>query len=72
LGCFFTIDNYRDCVLKAANLGHDTDTVAAIAGGMSAIYYGFESIPNEWTGQAVKKDKIDGLVEKLEKFVRYE
>jgi ADP-ribosyl-[dinitrogen reductase] hydrolase len=72
LWCFLTTDNYRDCVLKAANLGHDTDTVAAIAGGMSAIYYGFESIPKEWTGQMVKKDKIDGLVEKLEKFMHYE
>jgi hypothetical protein len=39
---------------------------------MSAIYYGFESIPKEWTGQAVKKDKIEELVEKLEKFMHYE
>ena len=43
-----TTDNYRDAVLKAVNLGSDTDTVAAVAGGLAGIMYGMEGIPEEW------------------------
>jgi len=32
--------NYKDCLLKAVNLGEDTDTIAAIAGGLARLYYG--------------------------------
>lgn len=31
------------------NLGKDTDTVGAVAGGIAGIYYGKEAIPEEWT-----------------------
>lgn len=39
LWAFFGGESYRDIVLKAVNLGNDTDTVAAIAGGLAGIYY---------------------------------
>ena len=29
-------------------MGDDTDTVAAVAGGLAGIYYGLEEIPEEW------------------------
>lgn len=32
-------------VLKAVNLGDDTDTVGAVAGGLAGIYYGADKIP---------------------------
>ena len=38
--CFILTDTYKDCVLTAVNLGGDTDTIAAIAGGIAGIYYG--------------------------------
>lgn len=44
-------DNYRDCILAAVNLGDDTDTVAAVAGGLAGIMYGFDKdygIPWTW------------------------
>lgn len=31
----------------AANLGHDTDTVGAAAGGLAGIIYGYEAIPED-------------------------
>lgn len=46
--CVLNTDNYKDCVLKAVNLGDDTDTVAAIAGGLAGLYYGKDKIPTEW------------------------
>ena len=49
LWCFLTTDNYRDCILKAVNLGRDTDTIAAIAGGLAGMYYqGEDGIPKAW------------------------
>lgn len=54
-----TTDNYRDAVLKAVNLGDDTDTVAAVAGGLAGILYGMEGIPAEWIDQLRGKEVID-------------
>ncbi|MBR4881677.1 MAG: ADP-ribosylglycohydrolase family protein, partial [Clostridia bacterium] len=63
--CLLTTDNYRDCVLKAVNLGDDTDTVAAVAGGLAGALYGFDSIPEEWLDAMVKRDYIESICEKF-------
>jgi ADP-ribosylglycohydrolase len=46
--CFLTTDNYRDAVLKAVNLGDDTDTTAAVTGSLAGLCYGVDAIPAEW------------------------
>lgn len=48
LWCLLTTSSYREAVLKAVNLGHDTDTTAAVCGGLAALAYGPETIPGEW------------------------
>ena len=53
-------------MLKAVNLGEDTDTTGAITGGIAGIYYGFENIPEEWIAELVRKEDIELLCEKLE------
>lgn len=63
--CFLNTDNYKDCVLKAVNLGDDTDTVGAVAGGLAGVYYGIEAIPEEWIGLLPKKNWITMLAEKM-------
>jgi ADP-ribosylglycohydrolase len=40
LWCFLNTDTYRECILTAVNMGDDTDTVAAVAGGLAGILYG--------------------------------
>ena len=54
--CLLTTETLRDCLLKAVNLGDDTDTVAAIAGGLAGLYYGYESIPADWMAVIKEKD----------------
>lgn len=56
--CLLTTDNLKDCLLKAVNLGEDTDTSAAIAGGLAGLYYGYKQIPREWLEQIQKRDWI--------------
>jgi len=51
-------DSYSEAVLKAVNLGEDTDTIAAITGGLAAISYGFGSIPEVWIEELARKEDI--------------
>jgi tyrosine-protein phosphatase YwqE/ADP-ribosylglycohydrolase len=57
--CLITTDTFRDCLLKAVNLGDDTDTVAAIAGGLAGLYYGYENIPEDWLSEIQKREWIE-------------
>ena len=63
--CLLTTENYRDAVLKAVNLGDDTDTTAAVTGGLAGLLYGFETIPETWIDQLARKDEIDNLAKRL-------
>jgi ADP-ribosyl-[dinitrogen reductase] hydrolase len=67
LWCLLNTDNYKDAVLKAANLGHDTDTTAAVTGGLAGLLYGWQSIPQEWLAVLAKRTEIEGLITRLNK-----
>ena len=64
LWCLLNTDSYKDCVLKAVNLGDDTDTTAAVAGGLAGLMYGYDSIPKDWLNTLIRKDYIEDLCEK--------
>ena len=64
-----TTGSFEEALLKAVNLGQDTDTVGAIAGGLAALYYGYEAIPAEWIAELKRKEWIADLCEKAEKAV---
>ncbi|QIY92753.1 ADP-ribosylglycohydrolase family protein [Chryseobacterium gallinarum] len=66
LWCFLNSGDFSEAVLKAVNLGEDTDTTGAITGGLAGIYYGFENIPQEWIGELVRKGDIGQLCDKLQ------
>lgn len=63
--CLLRTNNYKDAVLKAVNLGSDTDTTGAVTGGLAGILYGFEHIPENWINQIARKDNIEDLAERL-------
>ncbi|MGW0565613.1 ADP-ribosylglycohydrolase family protein [Streptomyces sp. NPDC003016] len=44
-----TTAGYEDAVRAAIDLGGDTDTVAAVTGGLAGAYYGLDAIPARWT-----------------------
>lgn len=64
--CLLTTDSYREAALKAVNLGEDTDTTAAVAGGLAGILYGESSIPPEWLSRIAKLDELRELTSKFE------
>ena len=63
--CFLNTDNYETAVLKAVNLGGDTDTIAALTGAMAGTYYGYDAIPKKWLDVIAKKDEIELLLSKF-------
>nr|WP_294784110.1 ADP-ribosylglycohydrolase family protein [uncultured Flavobacterium sp.] len=63
--CFLNSDSYEETVLKAVNLGGDTDTTGAIAGGLAGIYYGIENIPKNWIDKLARTNDIKDLAERL-------
>lgn len=64
LWCLLNTDNYRDCVLKAVNLGSDTDTTAAVAGSLAAVLYGIDFIPADWLNTLLRRDYIEDMCER--------
>ncbi|HEY8895791.1 MAG TPA: ADP-ribosylglycohydrolase family protein [Niastella sp.] len=63
--CFLTTENYADATLMAVNLGEDTDTTGAVAGGLAGLYYGFESIPEKWRNEVKRSNDIKDLCDRL-------
>ncbi len=56
--CALNTDSFLDCILKAVNLGDDTDTVAAVAGGIAGCIY---DAPEELIKGILKYEEVDRL-----------
>jgi ADP-ribosylglycohydrolase len=57
---------YADAIRRAVAYGHDTDTTAAIAGGLAGARWGWKGIPLAWRrgmrGRDVAQPLVDALV----------
>ncbi len=56
-----TTESFDSALLKAVNLGDDTDTVAAIAGGLAGLWYGYGAIPGDWLSCIRRREWIEGM-----------
>lgn len=65
LWCFQTTSSFRECVLRAANLGDDADTTAAVAGQLAGAYYGLAAIPEEWRNKLARREEIVAMADGL-------
>jgi len=54
-------DDYKSLALKVVNLGQDTDTAAAVAGGLAGMIYGVEAIPVEWLETLKRRDYLEKI-----------
>lgn len=61
LWCLLNTKSYEECVLCAVNLGDDTDTTAAVAGGLAGALYGLAGLPWRWISALKKQEDILSL-----------
>lgn len=59
--------SYEQAVQSSIKIGNDTDTTAAIVGGIQAVRFGIESIPEKWMnglrGQSIANEIIERFIE---------
>ena len=57
--------SFEACVRRAITLGHDTDTTAAVAGGIAGLLYGRDAIPKRWLQSLRARDLYEPLLSQL-------
>lgn len=55
---FVHSNSFEEAVERAACLGDDADTVAAVTGALAGAYYGYASIPQRWIKSLVDEERI--------------
>jgi ADP-ribosyl-[dinitrogen reductase] hydrolase len=68
LWCFLGTETFEEAILRAANLGDDADTTAAVCGQVAGAYYRAPGIPERWLERLVMRQQIADLAHRL--FVR--
>ena len=63
--CLLNSNSYSECVLKAVNLGHDTDTVGAVAGSLAGAMYGVDMIPKDWVAALQNRGLLFEICERF-------
>ncbi|MEI8288244.1 MAG: ADP-ribosylglycohydrolase family protein [Verrucomicrobiota bacterium] len=63
--CLLTSKDYRETVLKAVNLGGDTDTTGIVAGGLAGVYYGLSDVPEHWREELARAKDLSNLFEQF-------
>ncbi|ABY33255.1 ADP-ribosylglycohydrolase family protein [Methylorubrum extorquens] len=56
---------FEESVLRAVNLGDDSDSVGAVAGQIAGAFYGLSGIPERWRKRLAWNDRIEGLGDRL-------
>jgi ADP-ribosyl-[dinitrogen reductase] hydrolase len=65
LWCFYHTDTFEAAILKAANLGDDADTTAAVCGQVAGAYYGESGTPTKWLDRVAMRLEISALADRL-------
>ncbi len=65
LWCVGRTGSFAEAVILAANLGDDSDTVAAITGQLAGALYGKEGIPQEWLAKLAWAMPLEALALEL-------
>jgi ADP-ribosylglycohydrolase len=60
--CLLSTQGFAACMKRAVQLGNDTDTTAAIAGGLAGLVVGEEGLPARWLDGLHGKPLVEALL----------
>lgn len=67
--CFLNSNSYDDSIIKAINLGNDADTIGALVGALSGIYY--SDININWIKEIKRIDYIEDIIKEFSNVLNY-
>ena len=56
--------DFKDVIRRAILLGNDTDTTAAVAGGLAGVRYGIKGLPEDWMGLLRGKELVQAILDR--------
>ena len=65
LWAFYRSETFEEGCLRAANLGNDADTTAAIYGQIAGAFYGMSGIPSGWREKLADRELISNFASSL-------
>jgi ADP-ribosyl-[dinitrogen reductase] hydrolase len=65
LSCFMESRSLEHAILRATNLGGDTDTVGACTGALAGAYWGIDAVPLRWCREVEGYDRMVQLAERV-------
>jgi ADP-ribosylglycohydrolase len=61
--CLLNTGGFEEAVLRAVNLGGETDTTGAVTGGLAGARYGPAAVPQKWLSTLARPEKIDEMID---------
>ena len=61
--CTLTSTTFEEAVLKAVNLGCDTDTTGTVTGALSGAIHGVNAVPLKWREVLARQDELNQIYE---------
>jgi ADP-ribosylglycohydrolase len=65
-------DKFDETMISAIKLGGDTDTIAALVGGIAGIIYKESDIPKDWIDSLLKKEELMNRIDDYKQFLKEE
>ncbi len=56
--------DFKDVIRRAILLGNDTDTTAAVAGGLAGLKFGLDGLPGDWLALLRGRDLVEPILAK--------
>ena len=67
---FLNSESFESSIICAINLGDDTDTIGALVGALSGIYYKYNSFPERWIKEVKKIDYLYNLCDRFDEVLK--
>ena len=69
--CCLKAEEPEDAISFAVNLGGESDTIGAVAGGAAGVHWGVRALPVRWTSAVVELGRLTDVARKLDELRRH-